>query len=82
MTDPPRRYKTDDELTVEELLERDRAQEAGRPVKFETDEYRAAKRQALTDAGLEPDEPTDIDGPPDEAWSVEDHLNAIRKGGD
>lgn len=59
--DPPTRWKTIEELTVEEHLQRMQAMNRGEPEpRFESEAYLAAKRLALAGAGLEPDD----DGPP------------------
>lgn len=62
-----RRFKDDDEMTVADWVEHGRTGQ--RP---ERDEYRQARRRALQDAGLEPDEE------PGER-SIDEHLEAIRR---
>ena len=67
----PERFKERDRWTVAEILRH--AQTGEKP---ESDEYREARRVALVDAGLEPDDPTDK---PVEEWSSDDHLAEIQK---
>jgi hypothetical protein len=52
VTDPPRRYKELEELSVDELAQR----RSDPDVRFETDAYRQARREALEGAGLEADD--------------------------
>jgi hypothetical protein len=68
MTDPPRRFKEVDELTVEEHAEHRRS---GR-TQFETDEYIEGRRMLLADGGYEdPDAPKGV-----EDMTPADHANA------
>jgi hypothetical protein len=68
MTDPPRRHKSDEEMTVGDWAAFQRTGE--RP---ERDEYRQARREALEAAGLEPDD--DAKGPTAlEDMTPEDHF--------
>ena len=77
--DPPTRWKTIEELTVEEHLRRMQAMNRGEPEpQFESETYKAAKRQALAVAGLEPDD----DGPPpnpDDYVTVERELEGMQR---
>ena len=66
----PRRYKELDELSVDEHVRRRQDPDA----KFETPEYRDARRAALEDAGLEHDDPADK---APEEMSVEEHARRI-----
>ena len=53
---PPRRYKTHDELTVDEhvqVLQSDRRRGPGEEKRFETEEYRSYRAEVLRAAGLE-----------------------------
>lgn len=68
---PPRRFKTDEELTTAEHL--DRISSGRMP---ETDEYRAYRRQTLEAAGLEDD---DAPGKTGEPMSVADDLKHITR---
>jgi hypothetical protein len=77
MTEPPERYKSDADLSPAEHAARQQAHHRGKPEpKFETDEYRAARRKALEDAGLEPDRDPAVDL---EDMSPEDHDDARRR---
>jgi hypothetical protein len=79
MTDKVRKYKAHDELDPDELLKVVQAQRRGEPTpKFLTDEYRQATSEALTEAGLEPDDESD-ESKSIEEMSVGDHLARIRK---
>jgi hypothetical protein len=74
-----RRYKERAELDVEESLAVIRAQRAGEPVpKFETPEYRQARRQALEDAGLEPEDDDSDDERSLDDLSPEEHFQRMR----
>jgi hypothetical protein len=77
--DAPRRHKTDEELSVDEHLQRIQAEGRGetwrRP---ETAEYVEARREALAAAGLEPDDDPAEKAPED--MTAEDHVRAMRSG--
>lgn len=75
---PPERYKTDDELSTEEIAQRMAAKQRGesRP-RFETDEYREARKQALADAGL--DDVDELDDKPLEDLDVGEHFDRLRR---
>jgi hypothetical protein len=74
-----RRYKTREELTLDEELAVVQAQRADKPQpRFETAEYRQARREALEDAGLDPGE--EDTGPVDPAeMTPAQHFERIRK---
>jgi hypothetical protein len=67
MSEEIRHFKSDEEMTTGDWVEH--ARTGRRP---ERAEWRAARREALEDAGLEPDD----DDPSQDAeeWSVEDHA--------
>lgn len=74
--DPPKRFLEPHELSVDQHVARLQALKRGEAEpKFESAEYLAAKRQALLDRGLEPDDEPTVD------WStasVDEHLKQIR----
>jgi hypothetical protein len=77
----PRRHKTPDELTTDELLAVEQAQARGEPAPiFETEKYRTARVKALRDAGLEDEadelEDADDDDAPDLDAMTTDELAA------
>jgi hypothetical protein len=74
-----RRFKNRGELTLDEELAVVQAQRADKPLpRFETDEYRQARREALEDAGLDPGE--EDTGPVDPAeMTPAQHFERIRK---
>lgn len=73
------RYKSEEELSDDELLAVVRARHAGEPEpKFETAAYKQAKTEALEDAGLEPD--ADAAEPvPVEDQTVAERLAAVQE---
>ena len=74
-----RRYKTAEELTGDEHLAQEQARRRGKPVpRFETDEYREARRVALDAAGLS-DEPDDDDDKPIEDRTPDEHLREVQR---
>jgi hypothetical protein len=78
MTKTPRRFKERSELTMDEELAVVQAQRRDDPEpKFETDEYRQARREHLEAGGF------DADGgeleTPLEDMTPEDHFNRIRR---
>jgi hypothetical protein len=57
MPEQVKKHKTEDEMSMDELHEVVSARRNGKPTpKFMTDEYRKARREALEDAGLDPDD--------------------------
>jgi hypothetical protein len=74
-----RRYKNRGELTLDEELAVVQAQRADRPIpRFETDEHKRARREALEGAGIDPGE--EDTGPVDPAeMTPEQHFERIRK---
>jgi hypothetical protein len=73
----PRHYKTVDELTPDEhaqVIAAEHRNEA--PPRFETDDYKQARAEALRDAGFD-DDAEDDDALED--MSVEQHLAQIRR---
>jgi rRNA maturation protein Nop10 len=79
MTEPPERYKQREDYTMDEEVAAVQAEQRGDPPpRFERDEYRQARREALEDAGLEPED--DAEKPtPLEDMTPEDHFNRIRR---
>ena len=78
MSDPPLRYADISEYTVEQHVQRLQALKRGEPEpRFEREEYRIARRQALEAAGLADDTPPDELTDP-ESMTVDDIL-ATRK---
>lgn len=85
----PRRYKTDDELSTDDLLAVQQAQAAGKPTpRFERDAYKQARADTLREGGFdaEADEiEAGLDGGDDapdaaaleamEPGALHDHLN-------
>ncbi len=82
-SEPPRRWKRDDELTADEHFERQRAARRGLPrPMFQTAEYTARLREVLEAAGLESDHDDSPHADPDpdpEALTADDHLAQIRR---
>jgi hypothetical protein len=74
-----RRYKTREELTLDQELVVIQAQRANGPSpRFETDAYRQARREALEDAELDPGEADT--GPVDPAeMTTGQHFERIRQ---
>ena len=80
MTEGPRRFKERDELTTDEQLAAIQAQRRGVPEpRFETDEYKSARREHLEAGGFEPDHDDAKPKPVDEL-SAEEHFQRIRRG--
>jgi hypothetical protein len=76
---PPERFKKREDLTVDEQLAAIQAQKRGDPApRFETDEYRQARREALEAAGLDPDDDAE-ESMALEDMTPEDHFNRIRR---
>jgi hypothetical protein len=73
----PRRWKTIEELNVGEHVQRMNALRAGDPEpRFEREEYRLARREALDDAGFADD---DADDQALEDMTAADHARQIRE---
>ena len=70
---PPRRYKSDQELTVDELVRRQRDPGA----RFETPEYLQARNAALINAGFEDDVAPAT--PPLNQMSTQQHLERLQR---
>jgi hypothetical protein len=85
MTDEsPRRYKTPDELTTDEIAQRLQARNRNEAEpKFETAEYQEARAEALRDAGFE-GEAAEYEaatgGRSLEEMTPADHFQRIQKG--
>jgi hypothetical protein len=75
----PRRFKRRDEYTIDEELRHQQAENRGEPIpRFERDEYKQARRQALEESGFEPeDEPAEKAV---EDMTPEEHYQRIRSG--
>lgn len=75
----PRRFKSREELTGEETLAQIQAERRREQApKFETDEYKQARRDHLAEGGFEvDDEPGEK---PLEEMSPAEHLTQIQKG--
>ena len=70
----PKRFKAPEELTIDEQVATLQAARRGQPApKFESDAYRRARREVLSDAGLEADD-DDVD-----ETGVEAHYEEIRR---
>jgi hypothetical protein len=75
---PPERYKADEELTVDEIVEQQRASRRGETLRFETDEYRAYVRGTMAGAGLEvPDAYREGGEKPLEEMSPAEHFQRL-----
>jgi hypothetical protein len=80
MPDKPKRFRDRDELTMDQELAVQQAARRGESApKFETDEYRAARREALADAGLEPEDGAESADKPLEEMSVGDHVERLQR---
>jgi hypothetical protein len=80
MSDKIRRWKRDEELSVEELVQRMQAETRGEPApQFETPEYIEHRTEALRDAGL--DEEADESKPKSiEDLTPAEHYERMRSG--
>jgi hypothetical protein len=77
---PPERYKSADELSVDEMLRVVQAARRGSPEpKFERDDYRAYKANALRAAGLTDEADASDPGAAPDLENMEDHLRAIQR---
>jgi len=75
-----KKHKTEDEMSMTELHEVVSARRNGKaPPRFLTDAYRTARREALEDAGLDPD---DEPGEPValEDMDVAQHVDRLQAG--
>lgn len=79
-TTTPRRYKTRDELTMDEELATVQAERRGDSApRFETTQYRRYRAEVLREGGLETeaDELEVGEPPPPEEQSVQEHFDRI-----
>jgi hypothetical protein len=79
MTDTPRRFKDREDYSPDEQLAVQQARHRGEPEpRFETDEYKQARREHLEAGGFEPDgdqqAPTAL-----EDMTPDDHYQRIRR---
>jgi len=84
MSETPRRYKTEDELDGDELLEVVQARHRGEDMpRFETAEYREHRRDVLREGGLtdeaDEDEQRQASGKPLEEMSTAEHFDRMRR---
>jgi hypothetical protein len=80
MSDAPPRWKDRSEFTIEEEVAFQQAERRGESFRVETEAYREARRQALADAGIEPEDPK-LEQKPLEEMTPADHLERIRRHG-
>jgi hypothetical protein len=79
-SDTPERFKSRDDFSMDEELAMVQAARRGELTpRFERDEYKRFRRDALTEAGLEPDE-ADAEPVPLEEQTTEEHFDRLRAG--
>ena len=79
--DQPRRFKSRDELSIEEEVQVQQAERRGEQTPhFEREEYRDARREAVREAGLEPEEEPTTGEKSLEEMTPDEHFDRIRRG--
>jgi hypothetical protein len=80
-TTPPQRYKDRADFSVDEELAAVQEDRRGEPPpKFETAEYRQARREHLQAGGFDPGDDDAQEPKPPEEMSADEHFEQMRKG--